>query len=152
MKLPASLATSPQCRWNECAAVLEAKGRGLRGVVCTSSPAPGPRVHWDSPEPVGESHHDIKRSQEEDKVEEEVAVGHPLALVVDDPLAAFALVVRHKVLLHWRKQDTKTNRQPINIPPKNFSFTILLHFIYLLAWFPQIDQIVISAKFCFNPV
>lgn len=100
---------------------LEAKGRGLRGVVCTASPAPGPRVHWDSPEPVGESHHDIKRSQEEDKVEEEVAVGHPLALVVDDPLAAFTLVVRHKVLLHWRKQDRKTDCQPINIPPKNFS-------------------------------
>lgn len=67
----------------------------------------------DSPEPVGESHHDVERSQEEDKVEEEVAVGHPLALVVDDPLAAFALVVRHKLLLHWRRQDRKTNRRPI---------------------------------------
>lgn len=60
---------------------------------------------WNEPEPVGEGHHDVQRSQEEDEVEEEVAVRHPLALVVDHPLAAFALVVGGKILLDWKRRD-----------------------------------------------
>lgn len=51
------------------------------------------------PEPVGERHHDVERRQEEDKVEEEVAVGHSLGLVMDDLLTAFGVVVHHKLLL-----------------------------------------------------
>lgn len=38
-------------------------------------------------------------------MEEEVAVRHPLALVVDHPLAAFALVVGGKILLDWKRRD-----------------------------------------------
>ena len=51
------------------------------------------------PEPVGEGHHDVERGQEEDEVEEEVAVGHALALVVDHLLAALVLVVNHHLFL-----------------------------------------------------
>lgn len=68
---------------------------------------------WDGPEPVGEGHHDVERSQEEDKVEEEVAVRHPLALVVDHPLAAFALVVGGEILLDWKRRDEdEVTREP----------------------------------------
>lgn len=52
----------------------------------------------DQPEPVGEGHHDVERSQEEDKMEEEVAVGHSLGLVVNNLLTAFVLIVNHKLL------------------------------------------------------
>lgn len=52
------------------------------------------------PEPVRQRHHDVQRCQEEDKVEEEVAVGHSLGLVVNDLLTAFGVVVHHKLLLH----------------------------------------------------
>lgn len=48
-----------------------------------------------SPEPVCEGHHDIQRGQEEDEVEEEVAVGHSLGLVVNNLLTAFGVIVNH---------------------------------------------------------
>jgi len=56
----------------------------------------------DWPEPVGEGHHDVERRQEEHKMEEEVAVGHTLALIVNDLLAALVLVVDHKLFLWGR--------------------------------------------------
>lgn len=71
----------------------------------------GPR--WAAPEPVGEGHHDIQRRQEEDEMEEEVAVGHALRLVVNDLLAAFVVVVHHKLLLGWKNSmlaDRKRQR------------------------------------------
>lgn len=71
---------------------------------------------WDEPEPVGEGHHDVQRSQEEDEVEEEVAVRHPLALVVDHPLAAFALVVGGEILLDWKRRDE--DRQVTALKPR----------------------------------
>ena len=51
------------------------------------------------PEPVGEGHHDVERGQEEDEVEEEVTVGHALALVVDHLLTPLVLVINHHLLL-----------------------------------------------------
>lgn len=62
-------------------------------------------LHFDSPEPVREGHHDIQRGQEEDEMEEEVAVGHPLGLVVNHLLTAFALIVDRKLLLNWKEMN-----------------------------------------------
>lgn len=57
----------------------------------------------DWPEPVGEGHHDVQRSQEEDEMKEEVAVGHSLRLVVNNLLTAFILIVHHKLFIGCEK-------------------------------------------------
>lgn len=43
-------------------------------------------------EPVSEGHHYVQGSQKENKMEEKVAVGDALGLIVDDFLTAFVLV------------------------------------------------------------
>lgn len=59
---------------------------------------------FNEPEPVGEGHHDVQRGQEEDEMEEEVAVSDSLRLVVNHLLTAFALLVDLKLLLDWKRQ------------------------------------------------
>lgn len=56
------------------------------------------------PEPVSEGHHDIQRCQEEDEMEEEVAVRHPLRLVMNNLLTAFVVIINHKLIFNWKKK------------------------------------------------
>lgn len=49
-------------------------------------------------EPISEGHHYVEGGQKENKMEEKVAVGNAMGLVVDDFLTAFALV-NDKLLL-----------------------------------------------------
>lgn len=62
-------------------------------------------------EPVGDRHHDIERSQEEDKMEVGVAVDGPLPLVVHHILARAGLLLIIVVLKKekWQK-DAEENR------------------------------------------
>lgn len=54
------------------------------------------------PVPVGESHHDVERSQEEHEVKEGIAVGHTIPLVIHSPVRSVHLMemVRGGAVLH----------------------------------------------------
>lgn len=52
------------------------------------------------PEPVSEGHHDVQWGEEEDKMKEEVAVGHTVTFIMDHFLASFAFVVNYNLFLH----------------------------------------------------